>query len=229
MTTQGASELAVKDKSNLDSAQKWAAQDAADDRDLAELARSRAHDTRDPARERIVIAQLLARWDAPIENYARLRAGADDGAEVAQDARRKIAEKLYARSSFDVPFHAVVNRCLRDAIAERRRWSKRHGSDPVGEEQLADRAGQSPDPAEHSADPRADRRILKAALRELGEPGAKIVWMKMIEERPSREIAAHVGLGEGAVDTRFSRAKPRLATLILERVRNDGATAEDET
>src|SRR5207249_3559765 len=147
----------------------------------------------------------------------------------AQDARRRLIEKLLAQSTFNVPFYAVVTRCLRDVVAQHYRWQQRHGTDLLDDEERAAHAGQGMDPAERSMDPRADRRILRMALTGLGEPDAQIVFMKIILDLPAREIGERLGLTEVNVNTRFSRALPRLAQLVREAVRKRQDSAEDQT
>jgi RNA polymerase sigma factor (sigma-70 family) len=205
---------------------RWAAQDAADHWLLRELARARAPATRDPTREEDAIARLLAGWDAYIEDYARLKAG-PEGPDVAQDARRRLAGKLRAQSSFDVPFNAVVVRCLRDAVAEHYRWQRRHGTDSLDEKQRAACVEEGADPAERSLDPRTDQRVLRAALAGLGQPDARIVYMKSVLDRPAGEIGARLGLTEANVNTRYFRAVPKLVKLIREAVRQRHGSAED--
>jgi len=119
-----------------------------------------------------------------------------------------------------VPFHAVIARCVRDAVAEHYRWQERHGVTPMGERELREYAKPAPDPAERDPDPRADQRVLSEALGKLGNPDAQIVWMKSIEDLPTREIAGRLQLSEGNVNTHYSRARTRLAELIHEAVRN---------
>jgi RNA polymerase sigma factor (sigma-70 family) len=191
------------------------------------LLRARALATRNEPRERELVAGLIASWDGYIEDNARLKVGTHGGPDVAQETRRSLARKLLAQSSFDVPFHAVVTRCLRDAVAEHFRWQRRRGTTVMGAEELAEHTDPVAVPGERDPDPRADRRVLSAALEKLGTPDAQIVWMKIIEERPAAQIACTLNLSEGAVNTRYSRACPRLARLIHDAVRNLESPTED--
>jgi RNA polymerase sigma factor (sigma-70 family) len=219
----------VASQENLTAEQerRWAAKDESDQRWLRQLARARAPASRDQARERDAISQLLASWESYIDRYARLKAGTE-GTDVAQDARRRLTRKLLSGSSFDVPFWAVVTRCLRDAVAAHYRWERRHGTTPVEDDQLAMHSEPDADPAERPVDPRADTAVLHAALADLGDPDAQIVYMKIVLDRPAREIAENLGLSEINVNTRFSRALPRLAQLIHEAVRTQNDPAEEQ-
>ena len=48
-----------------------------------------------------------------------------------------------------------------------------------------------------------------------------VLEMRLVEERTTREIAAALGLSEGAVNTRISRGR----ALLAEKLRKEGYTA----
>ena len=58
-------------------------------------------------------------------------------------------------------------------------------------------------------------------IRSMPETYRAVLEMRLVEERTTREIAAALGLSEGAVNTRISRGR----ALLAEKLRKEGYTA----
>lgn len=87
------------------------ARERADRRLLGELAAAREPGSANQAAERDAIAKLIDSYDDYIAPVVRLRVfNEHDREDVAQGVRLRLAQTLLRKSSFDVPFFAVVRR-----------------------------------------------------------------------------------------------------------------------
>lgn len=72
----------------------------------------------------------------------------------------------------------------------------------------------------HAADPLAwlladeRQRLTRAALERLPRQDAEILLLKYTEDWSYRELAAHLGIGESAVESRLHRARSRLRSEL---------------
>lgn len=66
-----------------------------------------------------------------------------------------------------------------------------------------------------------DSATIIDTIRSMPETYRAVLEMRLVEERTTREIAAALGLSEGAVNTRISRGR----ALLAEKLRKEGYTA----
>jgi DNA-directed RNA polymerase specialized sigma24 family protein len=187
-----------------------------DQRDCELLDQIRRSDSLyDPGTQRI-IARLLAPYEAMIDGIvaARLWRLGDDGVEEGvQRVYEDMLEELETGKTWDVPFRAI--------LAARIEYTCRD----VWRERLRDRARETPtgDSADfasaEAADP-ADAAIAAVTLAQLRAALSDEEWAIIqgtwVEARRSSEVAAQLGISEGALNTRKSRIKAKIARLIAD-------------
>jgi RNA polymerase sigma-70 factor (ECF subfamily) len=106
---------------------------------------------------------------------------------------------------FTTARHLLVDRMRRQRVV-----SFEAGWDLEGLDVLVDEL--SP---ERSAGATEDLRALAEALDRLPPRCRQVVWMRRIEQRPQKEVAACLGIGEAMVEKHIAKAMRRLADELF--------------
>jgi RNA polymerase sigma-70 factor (ECF subfamily) len=169
-----------------------------------------------------------------VYGYARRRGLQDaDAADVCQDVLRAVAGAIGrleydpARGAFRNWLFVVVRRKLadwRDAREKRAGGSGDSAAQRLLEQQPA------PEAAEESWEDEWERRLFAWACeqvrRDVSEATWQAFWRTAVDGRPSKQVAADLGLSVGAVYLARRRVLARLKDLIRA-VQESGTTAEE--
>jgi RNA polymerase sigma-70 factor (ECF subfamily) len=179
--------------------------------------------------------QLLTHYQARLRQLIALRldrrlAARIDPSDVLQEALAEAVAKLpdYLRDR-PLPFYPWLRQLTLDRLVElyrqhvrtRRRSVTREErrAPPLSDESLLELAGRLLAPGS-SPSARLRREELcdrvRAALAQLSEPDRELLVLRHLEQLSGREIAAVLGLTEGAVYTRHLRALKRLREILGE-------------
>lgn len=142
--------------------------------------------------------------------YARLRS-ADEVDEVLQEvalaAVRQAAPLADPRKVAPWLYRLAVRQVL---LLRRRRGRARRREAEYSERQ-ANAQSDAPDQNPLAWLLAGERReLVRQALRELGQRDAEILLLKYTEQWSYRQLAEHLGVGEGVVQARLHRARQRL-------------------
>jgi RNA polymerase sigma-70 factor (ECF subfamily) len=161
-------------------------------------------------------------------HFDRRLAARVDPSDVVQEALAEAARRLpdYLRER-PLPFYPWLRRLALDRLAELRRrhlWAQRRSVNreepvvlPLSAESALELAGRllgrqsSPSARLRREELRAR---LQAALGQLSQRDRAVLVLRHLEQLPVREIAAVLGITEGAVCTRHVRALERLRALL---------------
>ena len=189
-----------------------AARERADQRLLRALAAASRPGKENPAAARDAIAKLIGSYDEYVERVVRLRVfDQNERADVAQAVRLRLARTLLQRSSFDVPFFAVVRRSLRNELIDYIRRRDRRREDATDE--LPANVTDAPtDPAE-VVDVLGDRR-LRDALAQLPQRDRDLLGAKLLLGLTGAELASRFGMSENNVNVRIHRALAKLRAIL---------------
>ena len=204
--------MAEDDESRESDADKLAeARARADRRLLGQLAAAREPGHEDPVAARDAIAKLIGSYDEYVERVVRLKVVDQyEREDVAQGVRLRLARTLSQRSSFDVPFFAVVRRSLSNELIDYFRRQGRRREDAT-EEVPASVLDAPLDPAER--DVLGDRR-LRDALAQLPQRDRDLLGAKLLLGLSGPELAHRSGMSESNVNVRIHRALARLRTIL---------------
>jgi RNA polymerase sigma-70 factor, ECF subfamily len=151
-----------------------------------------------------------------------------DASDVVQEALADAARKLadYARDR-PLPFYPWLHRLAAERLAEvhrRHRQSKARSvareeahvfAWPDGSAQLmVNRLAANDTTPNHALIREEQRRLLHAALQELAPVDREVLMMHYLEDLSFGEIAAILGIGEGAAKMRHLRALRRIRALM---------------
>jgi RNA polymerase sigma-70 factor (ECF subfamily) len=162
-------------------------------------------------------AQLVGRWQKPIENLcARMTGDPHRGEDLAQEtfarlfARRKAYEPTGRFSTF--LWRMALNICYDELRKLKRRGelSLDESDDDLSAFDL-EADGPAPD-AQLAKDERAE--AVRRALVELAEPYRVVVVLRHYEGLKFREIGDVLGIPEGTVKSRMSEALNQLSRLL---------------
>jgi RNA polymerase sigma-70 factor (ECF subfamily) len=162
-------------------------------------------------------AQLVGRWQKPIENLcARMTGDPHRGEDLAQEtfarlfARRKAYEPTGKFSTF--LWRMALNICYDELRKLKRRGelSLDESDDDLSAFDL-EADGPAPD-AQLAKDERAE--AVRRALVELAEPYRVVVVLRHYEGLKFREIGDVLGIPEGTVKSRMSEALSQLSRLL---------------
>lgn len=151
-----------------------------------------------------------------------------DASDIVQEALTDAAQKMvdYARNQ-PLPFYPWLHRLAAERLAQAHRRHRLAEVRSVDREEavivtwpdhssrlLVDRLASS-DSGPSQALLRAERNdLLYRAIGELAEHDREVLLMRYIEELNFREIAAILGIGEGAAKMRHLRALQRIRALM---------------
>ena len=176
---------------------------------LEQLARARART--DPEAARLATGQLIAGWQPRVEALARFR-GLDDHHvdDVVGRWSERMIKALARRTSFDGPFGAVAMMNARWACSDER------GQSHLAREQLAaePRAVDTDDPVDAFDEAPDVLGAVDAALATLSERERTIIDGVHRDGKKHKEIAAEIGMTEGAVKTAFCRALAKVRAQL---------------
>jgi RNA polymerase sigma-70 factor (ECF subfamily) len=177
--------------------------------------------------------RLLARHRARLRRMVRLRldprlVARVDPSDVVQDALAEAARRLdaYLRRP-PLPFYPWLRQIALDRLLDLRRRHLRAGKRSVAREE----PGVPSLPDESAAELAArlidlgsspSRHLLRQELRQrvrmavgrLSADDREVLVLRHLEQMPVREVAAVLGVGEGAVRMRLVRALARLRDLL---------------
>ena len=149
-------------------------------------------------------------WHRLVGTLRMMGVPAEDAVEVAQEAFIRLIPRWERVSGYDRPhawlrtvaWRLWLNRCKRDRGLS---------------------AAPLPDlPAPGGSDTDLHRRlILQTALTGLGEGQREIVILHYLLDLPVAQIAQELGVAEGTVKSRLSRARTALAATLPEEVTDD--------
>lgn len=170
-----------------------------------------------PADPRIDWPALLAAHDRWLRTAVLARLGE---AQAVDEVMQEVALAVVAQRA---PLHdparvgAWLHRlAVRQALLYRRRWGRQRKllDRYAGRQAGACAAAASPDPlAWLLQDER--RELVRLALTRLPPRDAEILLLKYTEDWSYRELAAHLGIGESAVEARLHRARQRLREAMM--------------
>ncbi|MBI5625121.1 MAG: sigma-70 family RNA polymerase sigma factor [Elusimicrobia bacterium] len=170
--------------------------------------------------------EFLAQNAALVYNLSlRLVGKPADAEDLAQDALLRALKALpgfRGDSSLSTwVYRITVNTWKNRVRSEKRRgfWKTVSLNLFTGEEQDEEPAFKAPDPpldAGLESDERA--KTLQAALLELDAEERAVIVLRDVEDRPYREIASVLGVPEGTVKSRLSRARQALRHKLKDRM-----------
>jgi RNA polymerase sigma-70 factor (ECF subfamily) len=195
--------------------------------DTEELLRRAEHGD-GPARERLLdrhrrrLRQMIAvRLDRRL--LARLDPS-DVVQEVLVDAHRQLDDYLRGRP---LPFYPWLRQLAWQRLVklqQHHQAARRHVSreeppgglpDESAQELVRRLVGVGTSPSNHLLREEQRRRV-REALGRLGEHDREVLVLRYLEQLPVREVAAALGISEGAVKARHARALLRLQALLGE-------------
>lgn len=189
-------------------------QDARDTELLEELAQARARS--DSEAQRAITGRLLAGWLPRVEGLARFR-GLEpyQAGDVVGRWGERMVKALAKRTSFDGPFGAVVMLNARWACTDEHRAGE--DRDQLAAEPLA----VDPDDPSRAADDISDvLAAVDAVIAGLSARDQAIIDGVIRGGRSHKELAAELGMSEGAAKTALCRALGKVRTQL----RNAGVT-----
>jgi RNA polymerase sigma-70 factor (ECF subfamily) len=177
----------------------------------------------------IAFAQLVRRWEKPIQNLCvRMTGDTHHAEDIAQDVftrvfAKRVEYKPTARFSTWI-WRIALNRCY-DELRRRRL----RGECPL-ENENTDDDGAVLDvlPAPEAAPDRAateneHAELVRQALLNLPETYRSVVLLRHYEDMKFREIADVLDIPEGTVKSRMAEAMTQLARLLQPALQNNSA------
>jgi RNA polymerase sigma factor (sigma-70 family) len=159
--------------------------------------------------------ELVRRYQGIAQRTAHLIAG---GSADAEDAAQTAFVKAYyalGRFQADRPFRPWLLRIVANEAKNRRRWLSRHATLELSEGHEA-----AAEPAE-TASPEAAalgwerRRVLLGAVNGLRHEDREVIACRYFLELSEAETAEVLGVAQGTVKSRLSRALVRLRTAMV--------------
>jgi DNA-binding CsgD family transcriptional regulator len=177
---------------------------------LEELAQARARG--DSEAERAITGRLLAGWIPRVESLARFR-GLEpyQVGDVVGGWGVRMVKALAKQTSFNGPFGAVAMQNAGWACTDEHRAAR--GRDQLAAEPLA----VDPDDPSRAGDDVPDvLAAVDAVIARLSEREQAIIDGVIRGGRPHKEIAAELGMSEGAAKTALCRALSKVRTQLRE-------------
>jgi DNA-directed RNA polymerase specialized sigma24 family protein len=183
-------------------------QDPRDTELLEELAQARARS--DGEAERAITGRLLAGWLPRVEGLARFRGLQPyQVGDVVGRWGERMVKALAKRTSFDGPFGAVVMLNAGWACTDEHRAGE--DRDQLAAEPLA----VDPDDPSRAADDMPDiLAAVDAVIARLSAREQAVIDGVIRGGRPHKEIAAELGMSEGAAKTALCRALGKVRTQL---------------
>ena len=173
---------------------------------------------------------LVEKYQTKVYNLAlRMCGNEDDAFDLSQEsflrAWRSLGSFQFEASFSTWLFRLSSNICLDFLRAKKRRAtvSLTMVSDEDEETQLdLPDAGPTPEEAALAAD---DRRLLAEALNSLPADFRQIITLRAIDDQSYSQIAEILGIQEGTVKSRLSRARTALRNKLLQNGNNSDTTS----
>lgn len=183
-----------------------------DDRELVERAR---------AGDSSAFEVLVTKYQQRVYNLAlRMTGNEEDAFDLSQEAFIKAWRGLET-FQFDAQFSTWLYRLTSNACLDFLRAQKRRKTvsltyeDDEGEETQIDVVDPAPDP-EQAALASEDRELLRCALDALDDESREIITLRVIDDLRYDQIAEVLGVKEGTVKSRLSRAREKLKKKLLQ-------------
>jgi RNA polymerase sigma factor (sigma-70 family) len=160
--------------------------------------------------------ELVRRYQGIAQRTAHLIAGGSADAEDA--AQTAFVKAYYALDRFeaDRPFRPWLLRIVANEAKNRRRWMSRHAMLELSEGlEAAAEPTETPSP-EAAALEWERRRALLGAVNRLRHEDREVIACRYFLELSEAETADVLGVAQGTVKSRLSRALVRLRTAMVE-------------
>lgn len=196
-----------------------------EDKELVERAR---------AGDNSAFETLVTKYQQRVYNLAlRMTGNEDDAYDLAQESFLKAwrgLETFQFESAFSTWLYRLTsNACLDFLRAQKRRKTvSMTCEDDDGEETQYDAADPAPNP-EQAALAAEDREQLALAMSELDDEARGIITLRVINDLSYDQIAEILGIPEGTVKSRLSRAREKLKKKLLQIRNNPEAAASVRT
>lgn len=157
--------------------------------------------------------ELVRRYQGIAQRTAHLIAG---GSEDAEDAAQTAFVKAYyalGRFEADRPFRPWLLRIVANEAKNRRRWMSRHATLELSEGRGAEPTA-TPSP-EAAALEWERRQALLGAVNRLRHEDREVIACRYFLELSEAETAEVLGVAQGTVKSRLSRALVRLRTAMV--------------
>lgn len=164
--------------------------------------------------------ELVVRYQNKIYNLAlRMTGNADDAFDMTQEAFVRAwrgLETFQFESSFSTWLYRLAsNLCIDFLRSQKRRRTVPLVFEEDGEEKQYDLPDPHPEP-EAVVLAAEEQRVLEQALNELEPEYRQIITMRVIDDLSYTQIAQILGVKEGTVKSRLSRARERLRKKVLQ-------------
>lgn len=163
----------------------------------------------------------------------RMTCNEEDAYDLSQEAFLKAwrgLETFQFESAFSTWLYRLTsNACLDFLRAQKRRPTvSLTAEDDDGENVQLDIADPAPNP-EQAALAAEDREMLKTALDSLDDEAREIITLRVIDDLSYDQIADVLGVKEGTVKSRLSRAREKLKKKLLQIGNNPKKPASEKT
>ena len=164
---------------------------------------------------------LLLKYQQRVYNLClRMTGNEEDAFDLSQEAFLKAwrgLETFQFESAFSTWLYRLTsNACLDFLRAQKRRPTvSLTAEDDDGDRVQLDIPDPAPDP-EQAALAAEDRELLKAALDAIDDEAREIITLRVIDDLSYEQIAEVLGVKEGTVKSRLSRAREKLKKKLLQ-------------
>ena len=165
--------------------------------------------------------ELVMLYQGPVYNLCfRMVGNAEDAADMSQEAFLKAWKNLEGfqfESAFSTWLYRLASNCCLDFLRSRKRRPTISlvTTNDEDEEQVMDVEDTAPGPEEQLFT-REDREILQKALGEIDPEQRQILTLRVVNDLSYGEIAEILGIKEGTVKSRLSRARENLRKKVLQ-------------
>jgi RNA polymerase sigma-70 factor (ECF subfamily) len=159
--------------------------------------------------------ELVRRYQGIAQRTAHLIAG---GSADAEDAAQTAFVKAYyalGRFEADRPFRPWLLRIVANEAKNRKRWLSRHATLELSEDREAAAEPAEPASPEAAALERERRQVLLGAVNRLRPEDREVIACRYFLELSEVETAEVLGVAQGTVKSRLSRALVRLRTAMV--------------
>ena len=165
--------------------------------------------------------ELVNLYQGPVYNLCfRMVGNAEDAADMSQEAFLKAWRNLAGfqfESAFSTWLYRLASNCCLDFLRSRKRRPTISlvTTNDEDEEQVMDVEDTAPGPEEQLFS-REDREVLQKALGEIDPEQRQILTLRVVNDLSYGEIADILGIKEGTVKSRLSRARENLRKKVLQ-------------
>ena len=165
--------------------------------------------------------ELVNRYQGPIYNLCfRMVGNAEDAADMTQEAFIKAWKNLDSfqfEAAFSTWLYRLASNCCLDFLRSKKRRPTISlvTTNDEDEEQTVDVEDNAPGPEEQLLSGE-DREILRKALAEIDLEQRQILTLRVVNDLSYGEIAEILGIKEGTVKSRLSRARENLRKKVLQ-------------